>query len=71
METYTRLQQQGKFFAAIISLVGIGIIAIPTGIISAGFTSLIGKDKEEPDKKNYCPYCGHKLDDNSAISHSK
>lgn len=53
----------GKFFAAIISLVGIGIIAIPTGIISAGFTSLIGKDKEEPDKKNYCPYCGHKLDE--------
>ena len=53
----------GKFFAAIISIVGIGIIAIPTGIISAGFTSLIGKDKEEPDKKNYCPYCGHKLDE--------
>ena len=53
----------GKFFAAIISLVGIGIIAIPTGIISAGFTSLIGKDREETDKKNYCPYCGHRLDE--------
>ncbi len=45
----------GKFFAAIISLVGIGIIAIPTGIISAGFTSLIGKDREETDKKNSLP----------------
>lgn len=54
----------GKFFAAVISLVGIGIIAIPTGIISAGFTSLIGKDeKEEADVKKYCPYCGHKLDE--------
>lgn len=51
----------GKFFASVISLVGIGIIAIPTGIISAGFTSLI--DKEESDQKKYCPYCGHKIDE--------
>ena len=31
----------GRFFAAVISLVGIGIIAIPTGIIAAGFSSAI------------------------------
>ena len=31
----------GKFFASIISLVGIGIIAIPTGIIAAGFNHAI------------------------------
>ena len=52
----------GKFFAAIISLVGIGIIAIPTGIISAGFISLIDKSKKETEPVKYCPNCGHKLE---------
>lgn len=31
----------GRLFASVISLVGIGIIAIPTGIIAAGFSSVI------------------------------
>ena len=37
----------GKIFASLISLVGIGIIAIPTGIIAAGFNSVISKEKNE------------------------
>lgn len=37
----------GKIFASIISLVGIGIIAIPTGIIAAGFNHVFGKDHDE------------------------
>lgn len=53
----------GKFFAAIISLVGIGIIAIPTGIISAGFTTLLERKNSSGDEKHYCPYCGHNLDE--------
>lgn len=54
----------GRFFAAVISVVGIGIVAIPTGIISAGFTSVIEqRSTREQDKKLYCPYCGHKLDE--------
>jgi len=36
----------GKIFAAIISLVGIGVVAIPTGIISASFVEVILKDKD-------------------------
>mgnify|MGYP001247552623 FL=1 len=36
----------GKIFAGIISLVGIGVVAIPTGIISASFVEIILKDKE-------------------------
>ena len=53
----------GRFFASVISLVGIGIIAIPTGIIAGGFSSAIsrrGAVEEAP--KQYCPYCGHKLE---------
>ncbi len=40
----------GRFFAAVISLVGIGIIAIPTGIIAAGFDHVIsGEEKNTPE----------------------
>lgn len=54
----------GRFFAAVISLVGIGIIAIPTGIIAGGFSNAIaGNKKEADDQKHYCPYCGHNLDE--------
>lgn len=54
----------GRFFASVISLVGIGIIAIPTGIIAAGFSSVINeRSKEKEDPKSYCPYCGHKISD--------
>lgn len=55
----------GKILSAIIALLGIGLVAVPTGIISAGFTELIDEEKDkrsEEDEKSYCPYCGHKLD---------
>ena len=54
----------GRFFASIISLVGIGIIAIPTGIIAAGFSTAITSrkgDQEEQEARMYCPYCGQKI----------
>lgn len=68
----------GKLLAAMIAMLGIGLVAVPTGIISAGFVELIEKnpadespadaiDKEkhdsDNDSKHYCPYCGHKLDE--------
>lgn len=53
----------GKILSGIIALLGIGLVAVPTGIISAGFvediTSSNEKNKEE---KHYCPYCGKKID---------
>ncbi len=53
----------GRFFAAVISLVGIGIIAIPTGIIAAGFTTALNKDRdgESEEDRAYCPYCGRRI----------
>lgn len=41
----------GRFLASIISLVGIGIIAIPTGIIAAGFNQAINKEHTKEDAK--------------------
>lgn len=65
----------GKLLAAFTALFGIGLVAIPTGIISAGFLEEIQNKKEDKNKKsndnssyNYCPYCGEKL--NKKQNHS-
>lgn len=42
----------GRFFASVISLVGIGIIAIPTGIIAAGFNQVISKERKDETKES-------------------
>lgn len=61
----------GRVMSAIIALLGIGLVAVPTGIITAGFSEHITQKQEEAEKaaksdddeeKKYCPYCGHKLD---------
>lgn len=53
----------GKFLSAIIAMLGIGLVAVPTGIITAGFMEQIDEPEERAeDEKKYCPYCGHKLD---------
>lgn len=46
----------GKFLSAIIALVGIGFVALPTGIISSAFVERIQKGKKENGCK--CPECG-------------
>ncbi len=42
----------GKIFATLISLVGIGVVAIPTGVISASFVEQINKQKEKKAAKD-------------------
>ncbi|MCK5268931.1 MAG: ion transporter [Spirochaetes bacterium] len=43
----------GKFISGIIALLGIGLVALPTGIISSGFISELNKKK----KSFKCPHC--------------
>lgn len=55
----------GKILSTIIALLGIALVAVPTGIISAGFIEQITdspKSEQEDNVKPYCPYCGHKLE---------
>lgn len=52
----------GKILSAIIALLGIGLVAVPTGIVSAGFMEQIDQDVRETGEKHFCPYCGKKLD---------
>ena len=51
----------GKLLSTIIAFLGIGLVAVPTGIISAGFVEQIDKHEDE-EQKHYCPYCGKRLD---------
>jgi len=54
----------GQLLAAITALFGIGLIAIPTGIISSGFVEELSKRKlkeKEIIEFKYCPHCGKKL----------
>ncbi|MDR1459210.1 MAG: ion transporter [Bacteroidales bacterium] len=51
----------GKILSGIIGVLGIGLIALPSGIICSGFMKEIEGEKRE---KIICPYCGkeiHKL----------
>ena len=51
----------GKFLSAVIALIGIGFVALPTGIISSAF---IDKVQENKKKKRICecPNCGTKFE---------
>ena len=55
----------GKILSSVIAILGIGLIAVPTGIISAGFMETIDHSEtdtepmeDQHDEKCYCPYCG-------------
>lgn len=47
----------GKFCASIIAILGIGMFALPTGILGAGFMEAIQKKKGQ----HVCPHCGKEL----------
>jgi len=49
----------GKFFASLISIMGIGMFALPTGIIGANFVGQIQKQKPH---KRVCPHCGKEIE---------
>jgi len=52
----------GKIIAAVIAILGIGMVAIPTGILSSGFVEHLNEKKtSEKDDAQYCPHCGKKL----------
>lgn len=55
----------GKFLSGLIAFLGIAIVALPTGILSAAFTEKLQKKehhKAERKEFKYCPHCGEKLE---------
>ena len=53
----------GKILSAIIALLGIGLVALPTGIVSSGFMEEIQSSRQgnSTRRSTYCPHCGKKL----------
>lgn len=54
----------GKLISGIIALLGIGLVALPTGILSSAFIEKINEAKEKKKKESfkYCPHCGKPLE---------
>lgn len=50
----------GKILSSIIALIGIGFVALPTGIISSAFINKMQNEKEKR-KECKCPNCGTKF----------
>lgn len=50
----------GKLLSGIIALIGIGFVALPTGIISSAFIDKIQSEKktDKENKECNCPHCG-------------
>lgn len=59
----------GRMVGAVIALLGIGMVAIPTGIISSGLIEQMkkGHSKDVEGEKSsdcaFCPHCGKRLHD--------
>jgi len=51
----------GRIIGALIAILGIGMVAIPTGIISSGFVEHLQARNNKDDEMTYCPHCGKRL----------
>ena len=49
----------GKILSAIIALIGIGFVALPTGILSSAFIEKVQSKKSVRNKSCSCPNCGN------------
>lgn len=49
----------GKFLGSLIAITGIGLFALPAGIIAAGFME--ARETQQPTPLTHCPHCGNSL----------
>lgn len=54
----------GKFIGSIVVILGIGLFALPTGVLASGFAEVLARTKEEQKKAGMiCPHCGRHIGD--------
>ena len=54
----------GKLIGSFVVILGIGLFALPTGILASGFAEVLAKRKEEKQKERVaCPHCGRYVGD--------
>ncbi|QIL78137.1 ion transporter [Hymenobacter sp. HDW8] len=51
----------GKVLSSVIAVLGLGLFALPTGILAAGFSEQLAQQHRSAETLPYCPHCGHKL----------
>ncbi len=52
----------GKFIGSIVVVLGIGLFALPTGVLAAGFAEVLQTRKEKKKEQMVCPHCGRYID---------
>jgi voltage-gated potassium channel len=52
----------GRFLTAFVEILGIGLFALPAGLLASGFSAEFEKRKNK--EKNICPHCGKEITDN-------
>ncbi|MBM0743110.1 ion transporter [Phormidium sp. CLA17] len=50
----------GRLLGGIIAVLGLGLVALPTGIIASGFAEEV--EKKRAHLRRFCPHCGEDLD---------
>lgn len=49
----------GRFIGSVVVILGIGLFALPTGVLASGFAEVLAKSKEEQKRRKIrCPHCG-------------
>ena len=51
----------GRFLGAVTALLGVGMIAIPTSILSSGFVEYFSRSSKATTPPRCCPHCGKEL----------
>jgi voltage-gated potassium channel len=60
----------GKLLGAVIAFLGVGIFALPAGILASGFAEEIRKNRALKEEK-CCPHCGREYEKNNAEARTK
>jgi voltage-gated potassium channel len=54
----------GRLIGSIVVILGIGLFALPTGVLASGFAEVLAKRREEQKKAGMvCPHCGRCIDE--------
>ncbi len=59
----------GKVFASVIIMAGVALLALPAGIITAGFLDEARKIREQEQGPKKCPHCGKPLEEDKHHGH--
>jgi voltage-gated potassium channel len=61
----------GKFIGSMVVILGIGLFALPAGVLASGFAEVLQKRKEEKRRLMVCPHCGRNIEEDAATPGEK